>query len=381
MQENQQNQFGSQNSQPVFPNQGYYPQNQGLPAYQPNQINPNLNPNLPVRPLSQYNPQGFNHQLNPQNFAQPIPKKNTLKIVLWSFLGVAFLFSVGSGSYYFYEKRGAFGPKVKPVSVQESDFSKFNKDTVKTSTLAFEDVTFAIQSQSGKFVTGSNKPAVDPSLYKTFTGEQFKNFYEKAVLTYQNLDTADLTTKPAIRQNPEADKKIQAIAEKRGYKLRPQAIESKLQFTDGQRLQQEAIQSWLLLKSTAAADGIQLELVSGYRSIVDQKQIFNDTLGATVTDEQIAAGTADSQIDEVLKTTSIPGYSRHHTGFTVDFGCGNKILTIFAQTPCYEWLSKFNYLNAKRFGFIPSYPQGAGNQGPDPEAWEYVWVGERNLRS
>ena len=370
-------------------NQGFYPQN----GTQPIQNNSGFIPNLPVKPIQQYPnypnqpigqihpPQPFQNpnQLIPQN--PPKPKKSLLRNIILSFVIVAFLFCVGSLTYYFYEKRGAFGVKVKALNSVQSDLADFEKKPPEVSVLNFESVTFATQSQSGKFGSTSNRPAVDPSLYKTFTGEQFKNFYEQTVLAYQNIDNPNPTTKPTIRQNPKAYQKIQTLAETRGYKLRPNAIESKLQFVDGQQLQQEALQSWLLLKSAAASDGIQLELVSGYRSVADQKKIFNDTLGTSVTDEQIVSGAADSEIDEVLKTSSIPGYSRHHTGFTVDFGCGNKILTIFAQTPCYEWLSRFNYLNAKRFGFIPSYPQGAGNQGPDPEAWEYVWVGERNLRS
>ena len=61
-----------------------------------------------------------------------------------------------------------------------------------------------------------------------------------------------------------------------------------------------------------------------------------------------------------------------------DLGSG-KDFTDFGSTRAYEWLSSDNYLNAKRFGFIPSYPQGAGKQGPDPEPWEYVWVGEDRL--
>ena len=39
------------------------------------------------------------------------------------------------------------------------------------------------------------------------------------------------------------------------------------------------------------------------------------------------------------------------------------------------WLSKNNYYNAKRFGFIPSYPPDGAGQDPDSEAWEYVFVG------
>ncbi len=38
-----------------------------------------------------------------------------------------------------------------------------------------------------------------------------------------------------------------------------------------------------------------------------------------------------------------------------------------------------NYRVAKQFGFIPSYPSGAGAQGPEPEPWEYVYVGVKAI--
>ena len=34
-----------------------------------------------------------------------------------------------------------------------------------------------------------------------------------------------------------------------------------------------------------------------------------------------------------------------------------------------------NFAEAKRHGFVPSYPAGAGPQGPRPEPWEFVYVG------
>jgi LAS superfamily LD-carboxypeptidase LdcB len=52
---------------------------------------------------------------------------------------------------------------------------------------------------------------------------------------------------------------------------------------------------------------------------------------------------------------------------------------VFEQSVCFGWLSKGNYKNAKSNGWIPSYPDGAKKQGPDPESWEYVWVGKQNL--
>ena len=74
-------------------------------------------------------------------------------------------------------------------------------------------------------------------------------------------------------------------------------------------------------------------------------------------------------------------HKKHHSGFAVDFGCGNDYLVYeFASTDCYAWMSKNNFENTKKHGFIPSYPTDAANQGPDPEPWEFVWVPVERIR-
>jgi LAS superfamily LD-carboxypeptidase LdcB len=73
--------------------------------------------------------------------------------------------------------------------------------------------------------------------------------------------------------------------------------------------------------------------------------------------------------------TAVPGYSRHHTGYTVDIACENQTTLSFIYTVCFKWLSQNNYERTKKFGWIPSYPEEAVLQGPEPESWEYVWVG------
>ncbi len=121
---------------------------------------------------------------------------------------------------------------------------------------------------------------------------------------------------------------------------------------------------------------MKLNLVAAYRSNADARNLFLSRLNEYRIDiPQIANGTYDKQINDLLRTTAIPGYSRHHTGYTVDIGCNDQTLAVFKNTPCFEWLSADNYKNAKLYGWIPSYPEGAGQQGPDPEPWEYVWVG------
>jgi D-alanyl-D-alanine carboxypeptidase len=139
-------------------------------------------------------------------------------------------------------------------------------------------------------------------------------------------------------------------------------------------LQPLAAKSWQELKAAAKKDGLGMSLVSGYRSPKSQRDLFTERLYSTgVTDKQISAGTPDNSVNATLSMTAVPGYSRHHTGYTIDIHCDDGLA--FGVSTCNQWITKDNYANAKKYGWIPSYPPGAGEQGPEPEAWEYVWVG------
>jgi LAS superfamily LD-carboxypeptidase LdcB len=187
------------------------------------------------------------------------------------------------------------------------------------------------------------------------------------------------------------------------------------------------------MAARAATEGIRLELASGYRSAERQRAIFLAALeaegrrraGRPYGPEELASagaepayggaepayggaepayggaepayggaepayggaepayGGAEAAIEAVLRESAPPGFSRHHTGYTMDLydPSTGRDFTAFAASPAFRWLSASNYLNAKRFGFIPSYPEGATGQGPDPEPWEYTWVGEGPLRA
>lgn len=214
-------------------------------------------------------------------------------------------------------------------------------------------------------------------IYKTFSGEEFKNLYNSISYekTLNNLDQIP------ILGDKDADDYIRKMAQKRGYQKRAQADETKLEEIDGQKLQTEAKEALLKMQKIAKKEGLEMVLVSAYRSNQEQQQIFIQRLGNLATIESIKDGKSDVVLDKLLQTTSIPGYSRHHTGYTIDLGCNSTELTVFKDTKCYEWLSRDNYLNSKRFGFIPSYPKNAGLQGPDPEEWEYVWIPDNLLKN
>ncbi len=215
----------------------------------------------------------------------------------------------------------------------------------------------------------------------TYTTDGFSDLYSTF---YPN--TQEITVPPAITGNVLADERIRTTAEKRGYSLRsiPVATITKTDEPDlsgDDLLQPLALGAWQDLKATAKAAGVPLRLQSAYRSVEYQRQLFvNELAAAAAYTTDIANGLVDAKIDRILATTAPPGYSRHHTGYAIDLACypGGVFMT-FAKSPCHTWLSSNNYENAKKHGWIPSYPAGANHQGPEPEPWEYVWVGVDRL--
>jgi D-alanyl-D-alanine carboxypeptidase len=217
--------------------------------------------------------------------------------------------------------------------------------------------------------------------FKYFTGEQFQQLAEG--LFYPN--TLSLDYLPEITGNNASDERIRTIAESRGYQLRhvpvlPIVKTNEPDLGDDDLLQPKAYHAWQLLKSRAKNAKVPLTLASGYRSIERQRELFTSRLAsAGVNVDSIANGSQDTAISNLLSTTAPPGYSRHHTGYALDLACDDNTGRKFKETSCFTWLKEDNYKNAKQNGFTPSYPDGADQQGPEPEPWEYVWVGVTSL--
>jgi LAS superfamily LD-carboxypeptidase LdcB len=190
--------------------------------------------------------------------------------------------------------------------------------------------------------------------------------------------------------NSVADDRINQIAQSRGFQLWPRADESRLvDYNSNIKLQPLAKNAFIKMQEAAKRDGVILGLVSGYRSQLDQNLIFKPRfealemaeLGGYYTPEELAKGEADDLIYRAMSLTAPPGYSRHHTGYTLDLSdlSPDNTSSVFNGSKAFKWLSDNNYANARKFGFIPSYPEGLKNVGPQPEAWEYVWVGTESL--
>lgn len=210
---------------------------------------------------------------------------------------------------------------------------------------------------------------------REFSSEAFRQLYERTVLP----NTKNIEEEVQITGNLAADSVIRTAATSRGY-VRQSVPERPLLEIDGFLLQEKAVQPWQELKTAAATAGVGIELLSAFRSPNDQRTLFTSYLAELgVNPIDIAGGRANKELDTILSRVALPGYSRHHTGYTVDLKCTSDQDVTFAQSHCNTWLSANNYEQPKLYGWIPSYPPGAGLQGPEPEPWEYVWVGAEAL--
>ena len=113
----------------------------------------------------------------------------------------------------------------------------------------------------------------------------------------------------------------------------------------------------------AAADGIHLYFISGYRSYSEQKSLWNTYVN------KYGKETAE-QMD------AYPGLSEHQLGISVDLGDsdykGFNLRTSFNKTPAYDWLQK----NSWKYGWIERYPEGKEDiTGIMYSPWAFRYVG------
>ncbi len=207
--------------------------------------------------------------------------------------------------------------------------------------------------------------------FKTCTAQEFSDLYNG--FAYPN--TQQIINDFSITGDEEADQVIYDLAEDAGYRIRSAPVTNNfVNIGNSQLLQRLAAEDWNKLNKQALADGIKLKVSEGFRAADDQNNIFAGRLGSLST-EKIIDRSSDDKIKQLLKTTAPPGYSRHHSGYTIDLVCVSDPGVLFKDSECFKWISGNNYINIKKSGWIPSYPEGIENQGPEPESWEYVWVG------
>lgn len=122
----------------------------------------------------------------------------------------------------------------------------------------------------------------------------------------------------------------------------------------------QTAQAWQTMKSQALADGIELLMMSAFRSVDRQSEIIREKLNFGI------------RIESILEVCAPPGYSEHHTGRAIDIASiDDPCLEIrFEQTPGFLWLQQ----NASQFGFSMSYPRD-NPFGFQYEPWHWCFIG------
>jgi len=129
------------------------------------------------------------------------------------------------------------------------------------------------------------------------------------------------------------------------------------------QLRPEAAASFHAMQQAAATEGVDLQVLSAFRSIELQRSLFFDVKAERNQDASTRA-----------KVSAPPGYSEHSTGYAVDLGDGGQPATNLSQnfenTPAYQWLSQ----HAGHYHFILSFPKG-NHQGVSYEPWHWRFEG------
>lgn len=110
------------------------------------------------------------------------------------------------------------------------------------------------------------------------------------------------------------------------------------------------------MKDAASSDGLNIYVVSGFRSYNTQNNLYNNYVNR---DGRDAADTYSAR----------PGHSEHQSGLAADI---NMVDDSFEYTAEGKWLND----NAYKYGFVLRYPKGkTGETGYIYESWHYRYVG------
>ena len=133
------------------------------------------------------------------------------------------------------------------------------------------------------------------------------------------------------------------------------------------------------MRAAALKDGIDIQLVSAYRSFERQQYIWEDKF-----ERYSAEGLSpEAAIARILKYSTIPGTSRHHWGTDIDITDGNvkneKRLLVPSKfhnngpfAPLHKWMED----NAQRYGFYLAYTNDDARTGFSYEPWHYSYLPE-----
>jgi zinc D-Ala-D-Ala carboxypeptidase len=131
--------------------------------------------------------------------------------------------------------------------------------------------------------------------------------------------------------------------------------------SSGMKLHRSAVKAFERMRCDALKDGVEINLLSAFRDIEEQKVLFKQNTMLKGGSKQAAA-----------RVVSPPGYSEHQTGYVVDLEdavfARLKIKKPFEQSKTYAWVMR----HAAQYGFEMSYPDDTLEKQYEPWHWRYI---------
>ena len=110
-----------------------------------------------------------------------------------------------------------------------------------------------------------------------------------------------------------------------------------------QRMTPHTFKCWEAMQNAARDQGTELLLVSAFRSLEYQCELFQKKLSK------------GQSLEEILTVNAAPGFSEHHTGCALDLTTANvePLTEDFENTRAFSWLQE----HASEFNFYLSFPR------------------------
>ena len=154
--------------------------------------------------------------------------------------------------------------------------------------------------------------------------------------------------------------------------------QGKLNFYDQSiKLIPEAGKAFVAMREAALEEGIEIEIVSAYRSYERQKFIWNRKFYSNA-EKGISL---KENINKIIEYSTLPGTSRHHWGTDIDIIDGKKpkegdllLEEKFHENGPYVKLREWMEKNANRYGFYLPYTDSPKREGFNYEPWHYSFA-------
>ena len=144
----------------------------------------------------------------------------------------------------------------------------------------------------------------------------------------------------------------------------------------GYYLDSRAVEDFFAMQQAAQQAGMQLKIISGFRSATRQQQLYEQQVQALL-GQGLDQTTAEQQAQRVEQKAY---ESDHNTGLAVDLVpqySQTKNAETIVQTPEYQWLTQ----HAAEYGFVLRYPEDKQEiTGVEFKPWHWRYVG-RELAS